>query len=367
MWTRQLIVILAIVVAAPALAEAQLKLGPKLGRKVLEALGKLWEVPTSLLSTKTPVPVEATAEAIAEWLSKLPADQRHRLLSELPVDQRYQWLSWLRTERHRLLSELPADQRPQWLSEYRLLSKLPTDQRHQLFNWLSADQTDRTEQRGQQRPKSTANRNLSRIPRSDSACGPGRDCIPTVGFSDGQMTFSVECAGEKVSVKFPLSLSLPTSETVEALFWLSIMNSTNPAWFEAYLAQFPTGVFRALAEVRLATLRASADAPPRVSGPQFSRPARVTSSDLQTPPEFGADWQRAFSVGCGALTFDVSIATGKVKFAVLGTFSFGSDGQATFSAKHGYVSFDASVGVATASPTGQAVAAEDRPGEVSGI
>ena len=45
----------------------------------------------------------------------------------------------------------------------------------------------------------------------------------------------------------------PEQETV---FWQSIMNSTNPSEFEAYLAQFPNGVFRALAEARLAALRA---------------------------------------------------------------------------------------------------------------
>ena len=41
----------------------------------------------------------------------------------------------------------------------------------------------------------------------------------------------------------------------ENLFWQSIMNSTNPADFEAYLEQFPTGVFRRLAENRLTALR----------------------------------------------------------------------------------------------------------------
>ena len=48
----------------------------------------------------------------------------------------------------------------------------------------------------------------------------------------------------------------PTA-TQENLFWLSIMDSTNSAEFEAYLEQFPTGAFRALAQVRLAALRAS--------------------------------------------------------------------------------------------------------------
>ena len=46
------------------------------------------------------------------------------------------------------------------------------------------------------------------------------------------------------------------SEAQENLFWQSIMNSANPADFEAYLRQFPTGVFRLLAENRLAALRA---------------------------------------------------------------------------------------------------------------
>ena len=42
----------------------------------------------------------------------------------------------------------------------------------------------------------------------------------------------------------------------ENLFWQSIMNSTDPAEFAAYLAQFPNGVFRMLAENRLEALRA---------------------------------------------------------------------------------------------------------------
>ena len=73
----------------------------------------------------------------------------------------------------------------------------------------------------------------------------------------------------------------------ENLFWQSIMNSTNPADFEAYLAQFPTGVFRALAQNRLTVLRQPADAPegagPRVEGagsPTAS--SRVSGADAAT-------------------------------------------------------------------------------------
>ena len=45
----------------------------------------------------------------------------------------------------------------------------------------------------------------------------------------------------------------------ENLFWQSIADSDNPAMFEAYLEQFPNGVFRALAEARLTELRASSE------------------------------------------------------------------------------------------------------------
>ena len=48
------------------------------------------------------------------------------------------------------------------------------------------------------------------------------------------------------------------SAELEGLFWQSIMNSTNPAEFEAYLAQFPSGVFSGLARARLAALQSPA-------------------------------------------------------------------------------------------------------------
>ena len=58
----------------------------------------------------------------------------------------------------------------------------------------------------------------------------------------------------------------PASAEVEVVFWQSIANSTNPVEFEAYLAQFPNGVFRALAEARLAALRSPANAAPAAVG-----------------------------------------------------------------------------------------------------
>ena len=48
----------------------------------------------------------------------------------------------------------------------------------------------------------------------------------------------------------------------ENVFWESIRESTNPGDFEAYLRQYPTGVYRLLAANRLAVLRTSAADPP---------------------------------------------------------------------------------------------------------
>ena len=67
----------------------------------------------------------------------------------------------------------------------------------------------------------------------------------------------------------------PATAEQENLFWQSVMNSPNPAMFEAYLAQFPNGVFRALAEARLAELRAGAD---NVPGGAVSRRADAAGS-----------------------------------------------------------------------------------------
>ena len=60
------------------------------------------------------------------------------------------------------------------------------------------------------------------------------------------------------------------SSQAEIVFWQSIADSTNAAEFEAYLSQFPNGVFRALAQARLAALRSPGVSPgaagTRVSG-----------------------------------------------------------------------------------------------------
>ncbi len=46
-----------------------------------------------------------------------------------------------------------------------------------------------------------------------------------------------------------------TSQSLEKLFWESIVNSSNPASFEAYLTAFPSGVFAPLAKIKIAELK----------------------------------------------------------------------------------------------------------------
>ena len=56
------------------------------------------------------------------------------------------------------------------------------------------------------------------------------------------------------------------SAEVEVVFWQSVVNSTDPADFEAYLEMFPNGVFRRLAENRLAALRSAGGGAPASAG-----------------------------------------------------------------------------------------------------
>ena len=74
------------------------------------------------------------------------------------------------------------------------------------------------------------------------------------------------------------------SESQENLFWQSIMNSTTAADFEAYLRQFPNGIFWVLAQNRLAALRGPAGDPPVTAGATAAPAARRVESRAPQPP-----------------------------------------------------------------------------------
>ena len=101
---------------------------------------------------------------------------------------------------------------------------------------------------------------------------------PAPRFSEWSMDFSFAIAPPSTGgTEAPASPGAASPEQ-ENLFWQSIMNSADPAEFEAYLAQFPGGVFRSLAEARLAALRTPvADPPP-------TAPRRADAAPDRTPP-----------------------------------------------------------------------------------
>ena len=96
-----------------------------------------------------------------------------------------------------------------------------------------------------------------------------------------------EAAGAAEVVAGGSSAVLAQQETV---FWQSIVNSTNQADFEAYLARWPEGVYAPLARGRVVTLRPAADPPrPLVDGETLLRQA-AESNALGVIGWLGVGW-----------------------------------------------------------------------------
>ena len=80
--------------------------------------------------------------------------------------------------------------------------------------------------------------------------------VRSTGYLDGLQVEALRSRGGS-QPPAPAGTAGANSGGLEVVFWQSIQNSTNPVEFEAYLEQFPNGVFRRLAQARLAALRAS--------------------------------------------------------------------------------------------------------------
>ena len=122
--------------------------------------------------------------------------------------------------------------------------------------------------------------------------GAPRQAAAEVQTPESSPTPSVRPARPPAS-SAPAPAQPSVSAQQENLFWQSIMDTTNPVEFEAYLAQFPNGVFRALAQARLAALRAPASDPPADDEPRL-RPMVEAAVDeplrLRRPSiDFGDD------------------------------------------------------------------------------
>ena len=111
--------------------------------------------------------------------------------------------------------------------------------------------------------------------------GASAEALRTAGAS-GASIAQVARPGPTVATEAQPQASLagavlpPASAELEGLFWQSVMNSTNPAEFEAYLTHFPNGVFSALARARLEALGSS------------SQPSAATHVDEVVPTAPGA-------------------------------------------------------------------------------
>ena len=115
-----------------------------------------------------------------------------------------------------------------------------------------------------------------------------------MGYLDGASVAALRSAASGPAASVPPAAVQPPPATAEqeTVFWQSIAESTNPVEFEAYLAQFPNGVFRALAEARLSALAGSvpgsAATAARVSGAPGADSRRSAAGDSRPVPAFGA-------------------------------------------------------------------------------
>ena len=87
----------------------------------------------------------------------------------------------------------------------------------------------------------------------------------------------------------------------EIVFWQSIKDSKNPADFEAYLAQYPKGEFRGLAQNRLSELKTEQQAvvAPRAQPPAPAQSAAAPESPpapaISTSGRFDGEWRGSVS------------------------------------------------------------------------
>lgn len=132
----------------------------------------------------------------------------------------------------------------------------------------------------------------------------GHDQVPA--YYDGivgRVSLTGALPSARIEIKPPEPTTPPQGRNpAEDVFWQSIRDSDQPAMFEAYLAQVRSnafsGTYRALAELKLASLQAPPaeppTAPPRPATPAPpSERAVIAPGPIATPPEIAACDARA--------------------------------------------------------------------------
>ena len=106
--------------------------------------------------------------------------------------------------------------------------------------------------------------------------------VRSTGYLDGPQVESLRSRSGAQQPPVSAGVVATDSGGLEVVFWQSIQGSTNPVEFEAYLEQFPNGVFRVLARARLAALRGSTSSATTTAG-QGVGGALTSASETRTP------------------------------------------------------------------------------------
>ena len=96
--------------------------------------------------------------------------------------------------------------------------------------------------------------------------GASAEALRSVGGAGPTVATAASSSPPAVPAAQQSSPAPSPAASAELLFWQSVMNSTNPAEFEAYLRRFPNGLFSELAQARVVALRAPVGAAHAATG-----------------------------------------------------------------------------------------------------
>ena len=99
----------------------------------------------------------------------------------------------------------------------------------------------------------------------------------------------------------------PSSGSFELAFWESIKNSKDPADFQAYLTQFPSGTFTALARNNIQRLKSATE---EQKAPDKTQIAAITPASIEALLELGRSERRKVQEGLAVAGFDPGAADG---------------------------------------------------------
>ncbi len=134
-------------------------------------------------------------------------------------------------------------------------------------------------------------------------CGAGLECRPEP--DDLAVPLTADDAPA------PPAMQVAADAALDLAFWEAIKDANDPNLYRAYLAQFPNGTFRVIAEARLQALETAHAAAPAASAP-------AASAVAQAAPEASAAalFDQAEAIMSAAYALDVSRWDGEARRAI---------------------------------------------------